>query len=119
MYATLGASPRQNVRNPFPMTALVDYVLPAQRVPPTVEPWETRLGLVHGNTQKALDRWHRKALTVQQIMDRLQAKGFIVSKPNVIMALRLTGAVARRSSRFQLTKTGYRYVSFCRYAKAK
>ena len=119
MYSNLGASSYQQVRNPFPMRELVKSVLPSMSAPPPdIQPWEE--GFTHGNTINALKRWKSKARTVEQIMADLRARGFIVNKPGVIMALCNTnGIVARRDRAYRLTKRGARFVAIARYAKAK
>lgn len=116
MYSTLGCGPHQRVRNPFPMRELVKAALPRMSVPThdDIAPF------MDGRTQAALNRWKSKAKTVNQIMADLQARGFIVNKAGIVMALHNTnGVVARRTRSYRLTKRGHRYVSIALYALSR
>lgn len=130
-YNALGASPYQNVRNPMPMHQLVLTVLPTLPLPSAVIPVHkatriTALGksfVKHSDDKAyAIDAlghsyWEGKALSVDEIVAKLQAKGFIVQRGTVAMALnsgRYSAGVA--SIRCQKTNvTDLRGSSYCRY----
>jgi hypothetical protein len=128
-YDKLGSPWTQNVRNPLPMPQLVLSALPTLPEPHSVievrkETKLTALGKsfvkVSDDKEYAIDilghsHWEENALTVDEVVEALQKKGFFALRGTVAMALnsaRFNGGV--RSVR--CTKpTGGRGSSYCRY----
>jgi len=101
-YDRLGAKSTQNVRNPIPMRKLILTVLPTLPAPTDKILVEytanlTTLGKRFNDTVRVNvpahevlgghKFWEENALSVDDVMTRLQAQGFIVNRGSVAMTL--------------------------------
>ena len=124
-YSNLKSPGTQNVRNPFPMWQLVQTVLPTiphplDNVNAKVRVKFTVFGkkMVKTETKKLLAKdslpanyWEKHALSVSDIITKLEDDGFICNPPSVRIALASVGATAFRSK----NKTGKKGAPLCKY----
>lgn len=102
-YNALGASSYQSVRNPLAMRELVLTVLPVLPNPLAIVSVkrQTRLTIAGKTYIKneiarefardamPADAWQKKGLTVEQVMAKLESKGYIVNLGNVACGIQL------------------------------
>ncbi len=97
-YDALGASRTQAIRNPMPMHALVQTVLPKSKAvqanPVTLTPFARQM--LGPKVVAAIERYNAKVsntpsrltgLTVNQVVEELEAKGYIVNRQHVAQSL--------------------------------
>jgi hypothetical protein len=97
-YDALGAPRTQKVRNPLPMQALVQTVLPKSKTiqanPVTLTPFARQM--LGPKVVAAIERFNAKVsgstsrlsgMTVNQVVEELEAKGYIVNRQHVAQSL--------------------------------
>lgn len=124
-YDTLGAPSTQNVRNPIPLWALVQQVLPKKTVLATVKLTATIDGKRRSFAYKATVPTEKfgtdisNGISIEEVVQSIRDHGFIAHKGSVAVALatlKTKGIVeSTRHLRPSLTKSR-RNASFCRYA---
>lgn len=128
-YNKLGSPWTQNVRNPLPMPQLILSVLPTLPAPNAVievrkETKLTALGksFIKVSDDKAFaqdvlgrDHWEQTAVTVDEVVEALQKKGFFALRGTVAMALN-SAKYGHNVQTMRFTKPeGGRGSSYCRY----
>jgi hypothetical protein len=106
-YQAMGAPSTQNVRNPLPMHILVASVLPVLPHPKDLIPCDVSAEIKGKPRQLKMDLpaelalgdgyWQKKAMTVDDVVDTLRAKGFIAMRGTVAMALSQTNGTVVHS----------------------
>lgn len=129
-YNELEAPPTQNVRNPFPMWALVECALPTIQHPDTiVDVKVTRTAVINGKlvTRKSDEQVPIKeilgnanfGLTVNEIVAAIRNQGFIAKKTTVAMTISnlvSKGIVGKvRQTRKSIIPGRKSRISFCTY----